>query len=179
MEQAAPPQAPRAKLGSQGLEVSKLGFGCMGLTGSYNAPLGDEAVAAVVEHAFRRGVTFFDTSDAYGPHTNETLLGRALGRLPRGQVQVATKFGIGQGAAGGLTVCGKPEYVRACCEASLLRLGVGYIDLYYQHRVDTTVPIEDTVGFCSQSAPILLALPLSLPSSIKLVLFGVVAHVGS
>ena len=158
MEQAAPPQAPRAKLGSQGLEVSKLGFGCMGLTGSYNAPLGDEAVAAVVEHAFRRGVTFFDTSDAYGPHTNETLLGRALGRLPRGQVQVATKFGIGQGAAGGLTVCGEPEYVRACCEASLRRLGVSYIDLYYQHRVDITVPIEDTVALCSQSAPILLCL---------------------
>ncbi|KAG2599117.1 probable aldo-keto reductase 1 [Panicum virgatum] len=147
MEQAAPPpQVPRAKLGTQGLEVSKLGFGCMGLTGSYNAPLGDEAVAAVVEHAFRRGVTFFDTSDAYGPHTNETLLGRALGRLPRGQVQVATKFGIGQGAAGGLTVCGEPEYVRACCEASLRRLGVSYIDLYYQHRVDITVPIEDTIG---------------------------------
>jgi len=104
---------------------------------------------------------------------------QALKQLPREQVQVATKFGIGQGAGGGLTVCGKPEYVRAFCEASLLRLGVGYIDLYYQHRVDTTVPIEDTVGFCSQSAPILLALPLSLPSSIKLVLFGVVAHVGS
>jgi len=147
MEQAAPPQAPRAKLGSQGLEVSKLGFGCMGLTGSYNAPLGDEAVAAVVEHSFRRGVTFFDTSDAYGPHTNETLLGRALGRLPRGQVQVATKFGIGQGAAG-MTVCGTPEYVRACCEASLRRLDAGYIDLYYQHRVDTTFPIEDTVCLC-------------------------------
>jgi len=146
MEQAAPPQVPRAKLGTQGLEVSRLGFGCMGLTGSYNTPLGDEAVAAVVEHAFRRGVTFFDTSDAYGPHTNETLLGRALGRLPRGQVQVATKFGIGQGAAGGLTVCGEPEYVRACCEASLRRLGVSYIDLYYQHRVDITVPIEDTIG---------------------------------
>jgi aryl-alcohol dehydrogenase-like predicted oxidoreductase len=127
------------------MQVSKLGFGCMGLTGSYNAPLGDEAVAAVVAHAFRRGVTFFDTSDAYGPHTNETLLGKALKQLPREQVQVATKFGIGQGAAGGMTVCGTPEYVRACCEASLRRLDAGYIDLYYQHRVDTTVPIEDTV----------------------------------
>ncbi|KAF8676015.1 hypothetical protein HU200_047518 [Digitaria exilis] len=146
MEGAAPPpQVPRVRLGGQGLEVSKLGFGCMGLTGSYNAPLGDEAVAAVVGHAFRRGVTFFDTSDAYGPHTNETLLGRALQGLPRGQVQVATKFGIVPGA-GGLTVCGTPEYVRACCEASLRRLGLGYIDLYYQHRIDTTVPIEDTVG---------------------------------
>ncbi|KXG32909.1 probable aldo-keto reductase 1 isoform X2 [Sorghum bicolor] len=146
MEPAALPQVPRVKLGTQGLEVSKLGFGCMGLTGSYNAPLGDEAVAAVVAHAFRRGVTFFDTSDAYGPHTNETLLGKALKQLPREQVQVATKFGIGQGAAGGMTVCGTPEYVRACCEASLRRLDAGYIDLYYQHRVDTTVPIEDTIG---------------------------------
>ncbi|CAO2165561.1 unnamed protein product [Urochloa humidicola] len=147
MEHAAPPQVPRVKLGSQGLEVSKLGFGCLGLTGSYNAPLGDEAVAAVVGHAFRRGVTFFDSSDAYGPHTNEVLLGKALGALPRGQVQVATKFGIVQGGAGGgLAVCGTPEYVRASCEASLRRLGLGYIDLYYQHRVDTTVPIEDTIG---------------------------------
>nr|AVY91681.1 aldo/keto reductase [Saccharum hybrid cultivar SP80-3280] len=145
MEQAALPQVPRVKLGTQGLEVSKLGFGCMGLTGSYNAPLGEEAVAAVVAHAFRRGVTFFDTSDAYGPHTNETLLGKALKQLPREQVQVATKFGIGQGAAG-MTVCGTPEYVRACCEASLRRLDAGYIDLYYQHRVDTNVPIEDTIG---------------------------------
>jgi aryl-alcohol dehydrogenase-like predicted oxidoreductase len=127
----------------------------MGLTGSYNAPLGEEAVAAVVAHAFRRGVTFFDTSDAYGPHTNETLLGKALKQLPREQVQVATKFGIGQGAAG-MTVCGTPEYVRACCEASLRRLDAGYIDLYYQHRVDTNVPIEDTVCIswphCSRSA---------------------------
>ncbi|ONM40450.1 putative aldo-keto reductase 4 [Zea mays] len=127
------------------MQVSKLGFGCMGLTGTYNAPLGDEAVAAVVAHAFRRGITFFDTSDAYGPRTNETLLGKALKQLPREQVQVATKFGIGQGAAG-MTVCGTPEYVRACCEASLRRLDAGYIDLYYQHRVDTTVPIEDTIG---------------------------------
>ena len=150
----------------------------MGLTGAYNSPLDDEAGIAVITHAFRRGVTFFDTSDAYGPHTNETLLGKALKQLPREQVQVATKFGIGQGAAG-MTVCGTPEYVRACCEASLRRLDAGYIDLYYQHRVDITVPIEDTVALCSQSAPILLALPLSLPSSVKLVLFGVVAHVGS
>jgi aryl-alcohol dehydrogenase-like predicted oxidoreductase len=154
MEEAAPPQVPRVKLGTQGLEVSKLGFGCMGLTGSYNAPLGDEAVATVVEHAFRRGVTFFDTSDAYGPHTNEVLLCRALQRLPREQVQVATKFGIGQGGAGGgLTVCGTPEYARACCDASLRRLGVGYIDLYYQHRVDTTVPIEETVDLRTLPAP--------------------------
>uniref|UniRef100_A0A453R5Z0 NADP-dependent oxidoreductase domain-containing protein n=1 Tax=Aegilops tauschii subsp. strangulata TaxID=200361 RepID=A0A453R5Z0_AEGTS len=116
--------------------------------GSYNAPLGDDAGAAIVAHAFRRGVTFFDTSDFYGPHTNETLLGKALKQLPREQVQVATKFGIQQYAydEGTGTVCGRPEYVRACCEASLRRLGVDYIDLYYQHRVDTTTPIEDTIG---------------------------------
>lgn len=152
MEGAAAPPVPRVRLGGQGLEVSKLGFGCMGLTGSYNLPLVDEAVAAVVGHAFRRGVTFFDTSDAYGPHTNETLLGKALRGLPRGKVQVATKFGIVQGGAG-LTVCGTPEYVRACCEDSLRRLGLSYIDLYYQHRVDTTVPIEDTVGLCNLICP--------------------------
>jgi len=146
MEQAALPQVPRVKLGTQGLEVSKLGFGCMGLTGSYNAPLGDEAVAAVVAHAFRRGVTFFDTSDAYGPHTNETLLGKALKQLPREQVQVATKFGIRRDESGTRTVCGRPEYVRACCEASLRRLDIDCIDLYYQHHIDTTIPIEETIG---------------------------------
>ncbi|XP_037463636.1 probable aldo-keto reductase 1 [Triticum dicoccoides] len=150
MEETPLPQplVPRVRLGAQGLEVSKLGFGCMGLTGSYSAPLSDDAGASVVAHAFRRGVTFFDSSDFYGPHTNETLLGKALKQLPREQVQVATKFGIQQYAydEGRGAVCGRPEYVRACCEASLRRLGVDYIDLYYQHRVDTTTPIEDTIG---------------------------------
>jgi aryl-alcohol dehydrogenase-like predicted oxidoreductase len=120
----------------------------MGLTGSYNSPLGDDAGVAVIAHAFRRGVPFFDTSDFYGPHANEILLGKALRQLPREQVQVATKFGIQQyeyGAGSG-AVCGRPEYVRASCEASLRRLGVDHIDLYYQHRIDTTVPIEDTVS---------------------------------
>ncbi|XP_024315380.1 probable aldo-keto reductase 1 isoform X1 [Brachypodium distachyon] len=128
-------------------QVSKLGFGCMGLTGAYNTPLDDDAGVAVIAHAFRRGVTFFDTSDVYGPHANEILLGKALKQLPREQVQVATKFGIQRDAAAGKsTVCGRPEYVRACCEASLRRLGLDHIDLYYQHRVDTTIPIEDTIG---------------------------------
>ncbi|PUZ55809.1 hypothetical protein GQ55_5G241600 [Panicum hallii var. hallii] len=140
------PLVPRVKLGTQGLEVSKLGFGCMGLTGAYNSPLDDEAGIAVITHAFRRGVTFFDTSDVYGPHTNEILLGKALKQLPREQVQVATKFGIRRDGSGVGTVCGKPEYVRACCEASLRRLGIDCIDLYYQHRIDTTIPIEDTIG---------------------------------
>ena len=172
MEEQAHQLVPRVKLGAQGLEVSTLGFGCFGLTGAYGTALDDEAAAAVVAHAFRRGVTFFDTSDIYGPHTNEILLGKvrstsiiiitygftrhlmaassssqALKQLPREQVQVATKFGLTRDAAGGAwTPCGRPEYVRACCEASLRRLAVDCIDLYYQHRVDTTVPIEDTVS---------------------------------
>uniref|UniRef100_K3XQX2 NADP-dependent oxidoreductase domain-containing protein n=1 Tax=Setaria italica TaxID=4555 RepID=K3XQX2_SETIT len=118
------PPVPRVKLGAQGLEVSKLGFGCMGLTGACNAPLDDAAGIAVITHAFRRGVT----------------------RLPREQVQVATKFGVQWHESGASTVCGKPEYVRACCEASLGRLGIDCIDLYYQHRIDTTIPIEETIG---------------------------------
>ena len=144
MAQTSP--IPRVSLGTQGLEVSKLGFGCMGLTGSYNSPVEDDAGVAVITHAFNRGVTFFDTSDVYGPHANEILLGKALKQLPREQVQVATKFGIQRDAQGKSTICGRPEYVRACCEASLHRLGVDHIDLYYQHRIDTTIPIEDTIG---------------------------------
>ncbi|WVZ69672.1 hypothetical protein U9M48_018424 [Paspalum notatum var. saurae] len=144
---AQAPLVSRVKLGTQGLEVSKLGFGCMGLTGSYNSPLDDEAGIAVIAHAFRRGVTFLDTSNVYGPFTNEILVGKALKQLPREQVQLATKFGIRRDEiTGALSVCGQPEFVRASCEASLGRLGVDYIDLYYQHRVDTTIPIEDTIG---------------------------------
>ncbi|CAO1948363.1 unnamed protein product [Urochloa humidicola] len=145
-DRAPPPPVPRVKLGTQGLEVSKLGLGCLGFTGTYGSTLDAEAAAAIVGHAFRRGVTFFDTSDVYGPFTNEALLGEALKRLPRDRVQVATKFGVRRGAGGAPAVCGTPEYARACCEASLRRLGVDHIDLYYQHRVDTTVPIEDTIG---------------------------------
>ncbi|KAJ6800352.1 putative perakine reductase [Iris pallida] len=137
---------PRVKLGSQGLEVSKLGFGCMGLTGVYNSPVADEAGVSVIVHAFNSGVTFFDTSDVYGPKTNEILLGKALKKLSRERIQVATKFGIDRVQMSGMTVNGKPEYVKQCCEASLQRLGVDLIDLYYQHRIDQTVPIEETIG---------------------------------
>ncbi|XP_028808321.1 perakine reductase-like [Neltuma alba] len=139
-------EIPRVKLGSQGLEVSKLGFGCMGLTGIYNAPVPDEVGVSIIKDAFSNGITFFDTSDVYGPHTNEVLLGKALKELPREKVQVATKFGIVKFEAGNAIIKGTPEYVRSCCESSLRRLGVEYIDLYYQHRVDTTVPIEVTMG---------------------------------
>ncbi|KAJ1385144.1 NADP-dependent oxidoreductase domain [Sesbania bispinosa] len=137
---------PRVKLGSQGLEVSKLGYGCMGLSGVYNAAVPEEEGISLIKYAFSKGITFFDSSDVYGPHTNEVLLGKALKDLPRDQIQIATKFGIVKIEAGNVIVNGTPQYVRSCCEASLQRLGVEYIDLYYQHRVDTTVPIEDTMG---------------------------------
>ncbi|XP_061340392.1 probable aldo-keto reductase 1 isoform X2 [Gastrolobium bilobum] len=137
---------PRVKLGSQGLEVSKLGYGCMGLTGVYNAPVTEEVGISLIKHAFSKGITFFDTADFYGAHANEVLVGKALKDLPRDQVQIATKFGIVRMESDNVIVNGNPEYVRSCCEASLHRLGVNYIDLYYQHRIDTTVPIEDTMG---------------------------------
>ncbi|KAM0944067.1 putative perakine reductase [Dioscorea sansibarensis] len=136
---------PKVKLGSQGLEVSKLGFGCMSLSGIYNSPLNDEDGVNIIKHAFDMGVTFFDTSDAYGPHTNELLLGKALKELPREKIQIATKFGVALAAANGIIVKGTPDYIRTCCLASLERLGVDYIDLYYQHRVDQTIPIEQTI----------------------------------
>ncbi|XAR57287.1 Perakine reductase [Bertholletia excelsa] len=140
-------QIPRAKLGSQGLEVSRLGFGCAGLSGIYNDPLPHETGCSVIMEAFSKGVTFFDTSDVYGEnHDNEILVGKALKQLPRRNIQLATKFGIQKLANDGYEIKGTPEYVRLSCEASLKRLDVDYIDLYYQHRVDVSVPIEDTMG---------------------------------
>jgi aryl-alcohol dehydrogenase-like predicted oxidoreductase len=133
------------KLGSQGLEVSALGLGCMGMSEFYGA--GDDAESiATIHRALELGVTFFDTADMYGPFTNERLLGRALaGR--RGRVVVATKFGNQRREDGSwVGINGHPEYVLEACEASLRRLEMDHIDLYYQHRVDRTVPIEETVG---------------------------------
>ena len=134
------------KLGSQGLVVSKLGLGCMGMSAFYGAR--DEAESiATIHRALELGVTFLDTSDVYGPHTNEELIARALrdaGGRPR--PAIATKFGILHRPEGGRRVDGRPAYVAAACEGSLRRLGVDTIDLYYQHRVDKSVPIEDTVG---------------------------------
>ncbi|KAH7661421.1 Aldo-keto reductase protein [Dioscorea alata] len=152
-------QMPRIKLGTQGLEISKLGFGCLTLSGGYNKPLPAEEGIAFLKYAFNQGITFFDTADIYGPYTNEILIGKAspsyflnyisndwaLKELPREKIQLATKFGCALDE-GGMGVNGKPEYVRACCEASLKRLQVDYIDLYYQQRVDQTVPIEETIG---------------------------------
>ncbi|KAH9754023.1 Aldo ket red domain-containing protein [Citrus sinensis] len=139
-------QVPRVKLGTQGLEVSKLGFGCMSLSGGYNSPVSEEDGISIIKHAFNKGITFFDTADKYGPYTNEILLGKALKMLPRENIQVATKFGFAELGLDAVIVKGNPEYVRSCCEASLKRLDVEYIDLYYQHRVDTSVPIEETIG---------------------------------
>ncbi|KAK0600761.1 hypothetical protein LWI29_018208 [Acer saccharum] len=139
---------PRVKLGNQGFEVSKLGFGCMGLSGSYNDPVPEDVGISIIKHAFDHGVTFFDTSDLYGANNaNENLVGKALKQLPREKVQLATKFGIVKfDYSSGVVINGTPEYVRSCCEASLKRLDIEYIDLYYQHRIDTFVPIEDTMG---------------------------------
>jgi len=135
----------KRRLGSQGLEVSALGLGCMGMSDFYG-PTDDVESVATIHRAIDLGVTFFDTADMYGPFKNEELLGRAL-RGRREQVVVATKFGNRRAADGAfLGISGRPEYVREACDASLRRLGVGHIDLYYQHRVDPNVPIEDTVG---------------------------------
>ncbi len=134
-------------LGRNGPTVSALGLGCMGMSAFYGGRGDDAAAIAVIHRALERGVTLLDTADMYGPHTNEVLVGRAIADR-RGQVFLATKFGIrldpSDPQARG--VDGRPEYVQAACEASLKRLGVEHIDLYYQHRVDPAVPIEDTVG---------------------------------
>jgi aryl-alcohol dehydrogenase-like predicted oxidoreductase len=129
----------------QGLVVSALGLGCMGMSQSYGP--GDERESvATIDRALDLGITFLDTADMYGPFTNERLVGRAIaGR--RDEVMLATKFGNERREDGTFVrVNGEPEYVRRACDASLERLGVDHIDLYYQHRVDTTVPLEDTWG---------------------------------
>ncbi len=135
---------PRRTLGSD-LTVSALGLGCMGMSEFYGTP--DESQGlATLHRALDLGVTFLDTADMYGPFTNERLVGRAIaGR--RDEVQLATKFGNVRGENGErLGIDGSPAYVRKACDASLQRLGVDHLDLYYQHRVDQAVPIEDTVG---------------------------------
>jgi aryl-alcohol dehydrogenase-like predicted oxidoreductase len=137
------------KLGADGPEVSAIGLGCMGMSAFYGATDEDEALRTI-RRALELGCNFLDTSDMYGPHTNEELVGRAIaGR--RDEVFLATKFGIriepGDGdAPAKRSIDGTPEYVRAACEGSLRRLGVEQIDLYYQHRVDPKTPIEETVG---------------------------------
>jgi aryl-alcohol dehydrogenase-like predicted oxidoreductase len=132
-------------LGSQGLVVSALGLGCMGMSEFY-APKDDAESTATIHRAIDLGITLIDTADMYGPFKNERLVGAAV-RDRRDLVVIATKFGQKRTEDGkSLGIDGSPEYVRAACDASLARLGVDVIDLYYQHRVDLNVPIEDTVG---------------------------------
>lgn len=133
------------KLGNQGLTVSELGLGCMGMSEFYGTPDENDAIATI-HRALELGVTFLDTADMYGVGHNEELLSKAIGDR-REQVILATKFGNVRGSDGSfLGVNGKPDYVRSACEASLKRLGIEVIDLYYQHRVDPNTPIEETVG---------------------------------
>ncbi|MBA2752118.1 MAG: aldo/keto reductase [Actinobacteria bacterium] len=136
-------------LGNQGLQVSPLGLGCMGMSQSYGTPDEGESIATI-HRAFDLGVTFLDTADMYGPFTNEVLVGRAIVGRQDGLV-LATKFGNERRADGSwVGVNGRPEYVHRCCDESLRRLGVEHIDLYYQHRVDPNVPVEETWGAMSE-----------------------------
>jgi len=137
------------KLGDSGLEVSKIGLGCMGMS-DYYGPAEDAANIDVLHHAIDIGMTFWDTADMYGVGRNEQLVGRAL-RDRRDEVVLATKFAFQRSEDGSVIgISGRPEYVRSACDASLQRLGLDHIDLYYQHRVDPQVPIEDTVGAMSE-----------------------------
>ena len=133
------------KLGNSNLEISALGLGCMGMSTGYG-PAGDrQEMIALIRAAVERGITFFDTAEVYGPYTNEELVGEALAPF-RGRVTIATKFGFKLGAGKQVGLDSRPEHIREVAEASLKRLRVDTIDLFYQHRVDPAVPIEDVAG---------------------------------
>jgi len=137
----------KRRLGNSNLEVSALGLGCMGMSWSYGPPKDKPEMIALIRAAVERGVTFFDTAEVYGPYTNEELLGEALGPF-RGQVVIATKFGWEGDPNGGrwTALNSRPEHIRQVAEGSLKRLGVEAIDLFYQHRVDPNVAIEEVAG---------------------------------
>ncbi|HEV7369885.1 aldo/keto reductase, partial [Arenibaculum sp.] len=138
----------KRKLGSGGLEVSAIGLGCMGMSHAYGPAADKGEMISLLRSAVERGVTFFDTAEVYGPFTNEELVGEALAPL-RDQVAIATKFGFGPDPDGGPQWVGldsRPEHIREVAEASLRRLRTEAIDLFYQHRVDPGVPIEDVAG---------------------------------
>ena len=138
-------QIGKRRLGRNGPEVSAIGLGCMGMSQSYGVPDDEESIRTI-HRAIELGITFLDTADVYGRGANEDLVGRAL-RGRRHEVILATKCGIvGTPGSGGDGVNGRPEYIKACCDASLTRLGTDVIDLYYLHRVDQNTPIEDSVG---------------------------------
>jgi aryl-alcohol dehydrogenase-like predicted oxidoreductase len=135
----------KRKLGKSNLEVSAIGLGCMGMSMAYGAPANKQEMIALIRKAVERGVTFFDTAEIYGPFTNETLVGEALAPF-RGKVAIATKFGIKMDPGGQQFMDSRPERIRQSLDGSLKRLGVEAIDLYYQHRVDPNVPIEEVAG---------------------------------
>ena len=135
-------------LGSAGIEVSAIGLGCWGMSGSYGPGNRKESIETIHE-AFKQGINFFDTADIYGDGHNEMLVGAALKNI-RHRVVLASKFGFVGKENGNLSVNGRPEYVKKACDASLKRLGADYIDLYYLHRLDKNVPVEDTIGAMSR-----------------------------
>src|SRR5436190_14146084 len=133
------------QLGTSGLEVSALGFGCMGLSFGYGPAVDRQQGISLIRAAVERGITFFDTAEAYGPFSNEELVGEALAPV-RDEVVIATKFGFKFEAGKQSGLDSRPAHIREVAEASLKRLGVDAIDLFYQHRVDPNVPIEDVAG---------------------------------